>query len=131
MQCDLKGKKRKLGTERHGCSFRMFHFSSLVMGQLLIPSENLVVVEDERCNVTCRAVGWMPLPDLSWKIGVSASHSSYYSVWEPDGLQSVLSVLVLTPQSNGTLTCVANMKDLQVQDALTVNLTVVPPHLGK
>ncbi|XP_036099516.1 immunoglobulin superfamily member 5, partial [Molossus molossus] len=101
-----------------------------VMGKLLIPSENLVVVEDERCNVTCHAVGWAPLPDLSWKIGVSASHSAYYSVWEPDGLQSVLSVLVLTPQSNGTLTCVADMKGLQVQDALTVNLTVVPPHQG-
>lgn len=109
----------------------MFLFSPLVVGKLLIPSSSLVVTEDEPCNVTCRAVGWNPLPDLSWEIGAPVSHSSYYSIPEPDDLQSALSVLALTPQGNGTLTCVANMKGLHVRESVTVNLTVVPPPLGK
>ncbi|XP_036898882.1 immunoglobulin superfamily member 5 [Sturnira hondurensis] len=97
-----------------------------VVGELLTPSDSLVVTEDEPCNVTCRAVGWTPLPDLCWEIGVPVSHSSYHSVLEPDDPQSALSVLALTPQGNGTLTCVAKMKGLQVRDSLTINLTVVP-----
>ncbi|XP_054432132.1 immunoglobulin superfamily member 5 [Pteronotus mesoamericanus] len=101
-----------------------------VVGTLLTPSDSLVVIEDEPCNVTCRAVGWTPLPDLCWEIGAPVSHSSYYSVPEPDDLQSALSVLALTPQGNGTLTCVAKMKGLQVRDSLTINLTVVPPPMG-
>ncbi|XP_066226260.1 immunoglobulin superfamily member 5 isoform X1 [Saccopteryx leptura] len=101
-----------------------------VMGKLLIPSDSLVVIVDEPCNVTCRAVGWIPLPDLSWEIGARVSQSSYYSVPEPDDLQSALSVLALTPRGNGTLTCVANVKGLQVRNSLTVNLTVVPSPLG-
>ncbi|KAF6119117.1 immunoglobulin superfamily member 5 [Phyllostomus discolor] len=101
-----------------------------VVGKLLTPSDSLVVIEDEPCNVTCRAVGWMPLPDLSWEIGAPVSHSSYHSVPEPDDPQSALSLLALTPQGNGTVTCVANMKGLQARDSLTINLTVVPPPLG-
>ncbi|XP_037000510.2 immunoglobulin superfamily member 5 [Artibeus jamaicensis] len=98
-----------------------------VVGELVTPRDSLVVTEDEPCNVTCRAVGWTPLPDLSWEIGAPVSHSSYHSVPEPDDPQSALSILALTPQGNGTLTCVAKMKGLQVRDSLTINLTVVPP----
>ncbi|XP_045708458.1 immunoglobulin superfamily member 5 isoform X2 [Phyllostomus hastatus] len=100
-----------------------------VVGKLLTPSDSLVVTEDEPCNVTCRAVGWTPLPDLSWEIGAPVSHWSYHSVPEPDDPQSALSLLALTPQGNGTVTCVANMKGLQARDSLTINLTVVPPAL--
>lgn len=129
-QYELKN-ERRLGGERRGPSFRMFLFSSSVMGKLLTPSDSLVVIEDEPCNVTCHAVGWTPLPDLSWEIGAPVSHSSYHSVPEPDDPQSALSLLALTPQGNGTVTCVAKMKGLQVRDSLTINLTVVPPPPGK
>ncbi|XP_032211246.1 immunoglobulin superfamily member 5 isoform X7 [Mustela erminea] len=98
-----------------------------VMGELLIPRGNLVVTEDKPCNVTCHALGWIPLPDISWEIGVPVSHSSYYSGLEPDDLQSAVSVLTLTPQGNGTLTCLANMKGLNAHKSVTVNLTVVQP----
>lgn len=101
------------------------------MGQLFIPEGSLVVMEDKPCNVTCRALGWTPLPRLSWEIGVPVSHSSYYSVREPEDLQSAVSVLALTPQGNGTVTCVAEMKWLHVHESVTVNLTVVQPPLGK
>ncbi|KAM8906605.1 immunoglobulin superfamily member 5 [Lycaon pictus] len=101
-----------------------------VMGELLIPRGNLVVTEDEPCNVTCCALGWIPLPDISWNIGVLVSQSSHYSGPEPNNLQSAVSVLTLTPQGNGTLTCVANMKGLLAHKSVTVNLTVVQPSMG-
>ncbi|XP_047575766.1 immunoglobulin superfamily member 5 isoform X2 [Lutra lutra] len=98
-----------------------------VMGELLIPGGNLIVTEDKPCNVTCHALGWIPLPDISWEIGVPVSHSSYYSGLEPNDLQSAVNVLTLTPQGNGTLTCLANMKGLNAYKSVTVNLTVVQP----
>nr|XP_055169306.1 immunoglobulin superfamily member 5 isoform X2 [Nyctereutes procyonoides] len=100
-----------------------------VMGELLIPRGNLVVTEDESCNVTCHALGWIPLPNISWEIGVLVSQSSHYSGPEPNNLQSAVSVLTLTPQGNGTLTCVANMKELLAHKSVTVNLTVVQPSM--
>lgn len=109
----------------------MFLFSSPVVGKLFIPSDSLEVTEDKPCNVTCQAAGWTPPPDLSWKIGAPVSHSSYFSIPEPSDPQSAVSVLSLTPRGNGTLTCVASMKGVLVQKSLTVNLTVVPPALGK
>lgn len=112
-------------SDRDGSAF----LSVQVMGQLLIPGGSLVVIEDKPCNVTCRALNWTTLPDLSWEIGVPVSHSSYYSVPEPEDLQSAVSILALTPQGNGTVTCVAEMKGLDVRESVTVNLTVVPPPL--
>ncbi|XP_040088245.1 immunoglobulin superfamily member 5 isoform X2 [Oryx dammah] len=112
-------------SDRDGSAF----LSVQVMGQLLIPEGSLVVIEDKPCNVTCRALNWTTLPDLSWEIGVPVSHSSYYSVPEPEDLQSAVSVLALTPQGNGTVTCVAEMKGLDVRESVTVNLTVVQPPL--
>lgn len=132
MKCDLKEKLKKIrNQETHGQPFRTFLFSSLVMGELLIPRGNLVVTEDEPCNVTCRALGWIPLPDIFWEIGVLVSQSSHYSGPEPNNLQNAVSVLTLTPQGNGTLTCVANMKGLLAHKSVTVNLTVVQPFMGK
>ncbi|XP_027442790.1 immunoglobulin superfamily member 5 isoform X3 [Zalophus californianus] len=98
-----------------------------VMGELLIPRGNLIVPEDKPCNVTCHALGWIPLPDISWEIGIPVSHPSYNSGPEPDDVQSAVSVLTLTPQGNGTLTCLANMKGLNAHKSVTVNLTVVQP----
>ncbi|CAH6792604.1 immunoglobulin superfamily member 5 isoform X1 [Phodopus roborovskii] len=98
-----------------------------VMGTLDIPSNSLVVTQGEPCNVTCYALGWTPLPDISWELEVPVSNSSYYSVPEPGDLMSALSILALTPLGNGTLTCVAELKNLQVSKSLTVNLTVVQP----
>ncbi|XP_036707080.1 immunoglobulin superfamily member 5 isoform X3 [Balaenoptera musculus] len=112
-------------SDRDGSAF----LSVQVMGRLFIPEGSLVVMEDKPCNVTCRALGWTPLPRLSWEIGVPVSHSSYYSVLEPEDLQSAVSVLALTPQGNGTVTCVAEMKGLHVHESVTVNLTVVQPPL--
>ncbi|XP_027442788.1 immunoglobulin superfamily member 5 isoform X1 [Zalophus californianus] len=101
-----------------------------VMGELLIPRGNLIVPEDKPCNVTCHALGWIPLPDISWEIGIPVSHPSYNSGPEPDDVQSAVSVLTLTPQGNGTLTCLANMKGLNAHKSVTVNLTVVQPSWG-
>ncbi|XP_029069450.1 immunoglobulin superfamily member 5 isoform X4 [Monodon monoceros] len=112
-------------SDRDGSAF----LSVQVMGRLFIPEGSLVVMEDKPCNVTCRALGWTPLPRLSWEIGVPVSHSSYSSVREPEDLQSAVSVLALTPQGNGTVTCVAEMKRLHVHKSVTVNLTVVQPPL--
>nr|XP_051693974.1 immunoglobulin superfamily member 5 isoform X2 [Oryctolagus cuniculus] len=101
-----------------------------VMGDLHIPGDSLRVVEDEPCNVTCRASGWTPLPDISWEVGVPVSHSSYFSTPEPGDLQSAVSILTLTPQGNGTLTCVATMRSVRADKTVSANLTVVPPPLG-
>ncbi|XP_045140765.1 immunoglobulin superfamily member 5 isoform X2 [Echinops telfairi] len=101
-----------------------------VMGELFIPSGNLEVTEDEPCNVTCLAVGWVPLPDIVWEINVPVSHSSYSSYPEPDNPQSAMSILSLTPKGNGTLTCVANAKGLQAHMSAAVNLTMAEPSLG-
>lgn len=132
MKCDPRGKlKTTWNQQRYGHPFGTFLFSSLVMGALLIPGGNLVVAEDEPCNVTCHAWGWIPPPGISWDIGVPVSHSSYHSVPEPNNTQSAVSVLTLTPQGNGTLTCVATMKGLHAHKSVTVNLTVVQPPLGK
>lgn len=111
---------------REGSAF----LSVQVVGKLLVPTDSLVVIEDEPCNVTCRAVGWIPLPELSWEIGVPVSDSSFHSVLVPDDPASVLSILALTPRGSGNLTCVAEMKGLQARDSRTINLTVAPPHLG-
>ncbi|XP_021573435.1 immunoglobulin superfamily member 5 [Carlito syrichta] len=100
-----------------------------VMGKLFLPSDSLIVTEDEPCNVTCRASGWSPLPNISWEIHVPVSHSSYYFIPEPDDLQSAVSILALTPQGNGTLTCVAVLESLQAHKSATVNLTVIQPPL--
>uniref|UniRef100_G1SRP4 Immunoglobulin superfamily member 5 n=1 Tax=Oryctolagus cuniculus TaxID=9986 RepID=G1SRP4_RABIT len=102
-----------------------------VMGDLHIPGDSLRVVEDEPCNVTCRASGWTPLPDISWEVGVPVSHSSYFSTPEPGDLQSAVSILTLTPQGNGTLTCVATMRSVRADKTVSANLTVVPPPLDK
>ncbi|XP_036207471.1 immunoglobulin superfamily member 5 isoform X2 [Myotis myotis] len=109
---------------REGSAF----LSVQVVGELLVRTDSLVVIEDEPCNVTCRAVGWNPLPELSWEIGVPVSDSSFHSVLEPDDPPSVLSILALTPRGSGNLTCVAKMKGLQARDSRTINLTVAPPH---
>ncbi|XP_062060853.1 immunoglobulin superfamily member 5 isoform X1 [Lepus europaeus] len=101
-----------------------------VMGDLHIPGDSLRVVEDEPCNVTCRASGWTPLPHISWEVGVPVSHSSYFSTPEPGDLQSAVSILTLTPQGNGTLTCVAAMRSVQADKTVSANLTVVPPPPG-
>lgn len=111
---------------REGSAF----LSVQVVGKLLVPTDSLVVIEDEPCNVTCRAVGWIPLPELSWEIGVPVTDSSFHSVLVPDDPASVLSILALTPRGSGNLTCVAEMKGLQARDSRTINLTVAPPHLG-
>ncbi|KAM5275625.1 immunoglobulin superfamily member 5 isoform 3-T3 [Hipposideros larvatus] len=112
-------------SDREGSAF----LSVQVVGKLTIANNSLVVAEDEPCNVTCDAVGWIPLPALSWEIGVPVRHSSYYSVLEPNNLQNAVSVLTLTPQGNGTLTCVATMRGLQDPKSVTVNLTVLPSPL--
>lgn len=106
-------------------------FFSLVMGTLNIPNSSLVVPEGEPCNVTCSALGWTPLPDISWELEVPVSQSSSYSVLEPGNLTRTLSVLALTPLGNGTLTCVAELKNLQASKSVTVNLTVTQPPPGK
>lgn len=132
VKCDLKEKLKKTWNQKsHSHSFRTFLFSSLVMGELRIPRGNLIVTEDKPCNVTCHASGWIPLPDISWEIGVPVSHSSYYSGPDPNDLQSAVSVLTLTPQGNGTLTCLADMKGPNAHKSVTVNLTVVHPSWGK
>ncbi|XP_021791195.1 immunoglobulin superfamily member 5 [Papio anubis] len=96
-----------------------------VMGELFIPNVNLVVTENEPCKVTCRASHWTRLPNISWELGLLVSHSSYYFVPEPSDLQSAVSILALTPQSNGTLTCVATWKSPKARKSATVNLTVI------
>ncbi|XP_023571770.1 immunoglobulin superfamily member 5 isoform X1 [Octodon degus] len=101
-----------------------------VVGTLHILNDSLVVVEDELCNVTCQALGWIPLPDITWEIGVPVSHSSYSSFLEPGDLPRAVSVLALTPQGNGTLTCVAELRSLQASKSVTVTLTVVQPLPG-
>ena len=101
------------------------------MGELFIPSVNLVVAENEPCEITCLASHWTWLPDISWELGLLVSHSSYYFVPEPSDLQSAVSILALTPQSNGTLTCVATWKSLKARKSATVNLTVIRRPQGK
>lgn len=101
------------------------------MGTLNISSNSRIVTEGEPCNVTCYALGWTPLPDISWELEVPVSHSSYYSLLDPGDFTRALSVLTLTPLGNGTLTCVAELMNLQASKSLTVNLTVVQPPPGK
>uniref|UniRef100_A0A2K5RZF4 Immunoglobulin superfamily member 5 n=1 Tax=Cebus imitator TaxID=2715852 RepID=A0A2K5RZF4_CEBIM len=108
----------------HGSAF----LTVQVMGELFIPNDNLVVVENEPCRVTCRALNWPVLPDIFWELGALVSHSSYYFAPEPSDLQSAVSILDLIPQGNGTLTCVATLKSLQASKSATVNLTVMRPH---
>uniref|UniRef100_A0A2K6SN25 Immunoglobulin superfamily member 5 n=1 Tax=Saimiri boliviensis boliviensis TaxID=39432 RepID=A0A2K6SN25_SAIBB len=110
----------------HGSAF----LTVQVMGELFIPSDNLVVVENEPCRVTCRALNWPLLPDMFWELGALVSHSSYYFAPEPSDPQSAVSILDLIPQGNGTLTCVATLKSLQASKSATVNLTVMRPHRG-
>ncbi|XP_063080604.1 immunoglobulin superfamily member 5 isoform X2 [Cavia porcellus] len=98
-----------------------------VMGTLHILGDSLVVVENEPCNVTCEASGWVPLPDITWEVGVPVSHSSSSSFLEPGDLPRAVNVLALTPQGNGTLTCVAELRTLQASRSVTVDLTVVQP----
>ncbi|XP_047652791.1 immunoglobulin superfamily member 5 isoform X3 [Phacochoerus africanus] len=112
-------------SDRDGSAF----LSVQVVGVLLIPGGSLLVLAEEPCNVTCRALGWTPLPDISWEIGAPVSHSSYDSAPEPDDLQSAVSVLALTPLGSGSVTCVADMKGLPLHESVTVNLTVVQPPL--
>uniref|UniRef100_A0A8C3WBA9 Ig-like domain-containing protein n=1 Tax=Catagonus wagneri TaxID=51154 RepID=A0A8C3WBA9_9CETA len=113
-------------SDRDGSAF----LSVQVVGTLLIPGGSLVVLEDEPCNVTCRALGWTPLPDISWELGVPVAHWSYHSIPEPEDLQSAVSVLALAPLGNGSVTCVADMEGLPVPKSVTVNLTVVRAPLG-
>ncbi|XP_070263275.1 immunoglobulin superfamily member 5 isoform X1 [Myotis yumanensis] len=101
-----------------------------VVGELLVHTDSLVVIEDEPCNVTCRAVGWNPLPELSWELCVPVSNSSFYSVLEPGDPPSLLSILTLTPTGSGNLTCVAKMKGLQARHSFMISLTVAPPPSG-
>nr|XP_012637244.1 immunoglobulin superfamily member 5 isoform X2 [Microcebus murinus] len=112
-------------SNRDGTAF----LSVQVMGALLIPNVSLVVTEDKPCNVTCRALGWTPLPEFSWEVGVPVSQASNYSVPEPGDLHSARSILALTPRGNGTLTCVATLRTLQARKSASVNLTVVQPPL--
>lgn len=120
----------KSGPERRDYSDH-FSFSPLVMGQLLIPGGSLVVIEDKPCNVTCRALNWTTLPDLSWEIGVPVSHSSYYSIPEPEDLQCSEHPCSDNQWGNGTVTCVAEMKGAGCPWVCNCQLHCVPPPLGK
>ncbi|XP_076975061.1 immunoglobulin superfamily member 5 isoform X2 [Tamandua tetradactyla] len=95
-----------------------------VVGNLSVPGAGLVVPEDAPCNVTCQALGWSPLPALAWEVGVPVSHSSWAWVPDTEDPRNAASVLSLTPQGNGTLTCRADLKDLHFHRSVTVNLTV-------
>lgn len=97
---------------------------SLVVGTLSIPKTGHVL-KDQPCNITCRASGWTPLPDLSWKLEISVHNWSYSSTREPSDPQSTSSILTLVPQDNGTVTCVAAMRGLPEHKSITANLTVV------
>ncbi|XP_037687407.1 immunoglobulin superfamily member 5 isoform X3 [Choloepus didactylus] len=101
-----------------------------VVGDLSIPTGGLVVPEDEPCNVTCRVLGWSPLPDVTWDISAPVRSSSYSWVPNPDDPGSALSILSLTPQGSGTLTCLADLKGLNFHKSVTVNLTVIQPPVG-
>ncbi|XP_060040086.1 immunoglobulin superfamily member 5 isoform X3 [Erinaceus europaeus] len=111
---------KKIGGERERTRY---HF---VVGTLAVPKA-VRAVQDQPCNVTCRASGWIPLPDLSWEVGVPSSQSSSASAPDPGDPQSLVSVLTLTPQGSGTLTCVADPRGLSGAMSETVNLTVVQP----
>ncbi|XP_076975060.1 immunoglobulin superfamily member 5 isoform X1 [Tamandua tetradactyla] len=101
-----------------------------VVGNLSVPGAGLVVPEDAPCNVTCQALGWSPLPALAWEVGVPVSHSSWAWVPDTEDPRNAASVLSLTPQGNGTLTCRADLKDLHFHRSVTVNLTVTQSPLG-
>ncbi|XP_029416395.1 immunoglobulin superfamily member 5 isoform X2 [Nannospalax galili] len=116
VQCSLQN------SDLFGTAF----LSVQVMGTLDIPGGSLMVTEGEPYNVTCYALGWTPLPEISWEVQVPVSHSSDFSFLESGG---AVSILALTPLGNGSLTCVANLKSVQASSSLTVNLTVVHPPL--
>ncbi|XP_004446672.1 immunoglobulin superfamily member 5 isoform X1 [Dasypus novemcinctus] len=100
-----------------------------VVGDLHIPVGGLVVTHDEPCNFTCYALGWSPLPDLAWEMGLPVARWRSW-VREPADHRSAVSGLSLTARGNGTLTCIAKVKGLNVLKSVTVNLTVLPPPLG-
>ncbi|XP_038616506.1 immunoglobulin superfamily member 5 isoform X2 [Tachyglossus aculeatus] len=96
-----------------------------VNGSLCIKNDSLVLIEDKAHEIICEASGWDPLPNISWVIDVLVNHSSYYSFPKPGDLQSLVSILSLTPQGNGTLTCIASMAGLPFTQSVMVHLTVI------
>ncbi|XP_049641577.1 immunoglobulin superfamily member 5 [Suncus etruscus] len=95
-----------------------------VVGTLSIPKTGHVL-KGQPCNVTCCASGWIPLPELSWKLEISANNWSYSSTSEPSDPQRTSSILTLVPHDNGSVTCVAAMRGLPEHKSITANLTVV------
>lgn len=96
-----------------------------VKGSLDIAKTSLSVTINTTVDVSCGAVGWSPIPIMTWVLNNTAASSSEYTTTSTEiqgGLYNVNSILKLTPVGNTRVTCIARIETTQQNS--TVNITV-------
>ncbi|XP_019380976.1 PREDICTED: immunoglobulin superfamily member 5 isoform X1 [Gavialis gangeticus] len=99
-----------------------------VNGSLFIKDSNLTVEVNKTIEIFCEALGWAPAPNITWKINNSFVDKSMYITehgQESNGLHNTTSILTLTPLTNETLTCLADIGTLSKPQNATVTLILV------
>ncbi|KYO22853.1 immunoglobulin superfamily member 5 isoform A [Alligator mississippiensis] len=99
-----------------------------VNGSLFIKDSNLTVKVNKTIEIFCEALGWAPAPNITWKINNSFVDKSMYITehgQESNGLHNTTSILTLTPLTNETLTCLADIRALSKPQNATVTLILV------
>ncbi|KFQ40994.1 Immunoglobulin superfamily member 5, partial [Mesitornis unicolor] len=106
-----------------------FAFLSVqVNGSLFIKNNTLTVRENKTVEIVCEALGWAPVPDITWMINDSFIGKSRYVTQESqrsNGLNNALSILTLTPLDTEILTCLADIEALPNPQKATVAVIFV------
>ncbi|XP_009904168.2 immunoglobulin superfamily member 5 [Dryobates pubescens] len=111
------------------CSIQQFgesrfaFLSVQVNGSLFIKNSTLTVKENQTVEIVCEALGWAPVPDITWMTNDSFIDKSSYVTQESqgsNGLHNALSILTLTPTDTEILTCLADIEALPNPQNATV-----------
>ncbi|XP_048350466.1 immunoglobulin superfamily member 5 isoform X2 [Sphaerodactylus townsendi] len=101
-----------------------------VNGSLNIEDHNMTVTENQTVEIICEAVGWDPVPHITWMVNnISVDNSDYITNQSQgsNGLYNEESILTLTPVTNSTVICLAAILALSKLQSATMTLVVYPP----
>ncbi|XP_039600429.1 immunoglobulin superfamily member 5-like isoform X2 [Polypterus senegalus] len=106
-------------------SILLLFTAGVVNGTLAITNHNLVVVKNTSELITCQAIGWLPIPDIKWKInGTLRKSYSNNSILRSDHLYDTTNTLKIRPSFDMEIECIASISALPEPLIDRVNITV-------
>ncbi|XP_035648174.1 immunoglobulin superfamily member 5 [Oncorhynchus keta] len=99
-------------------------------GNVAITGGNVTVLKGEEILFQCLAVGWYPVPSLTWLVNGREVDQSQYNIStegpvDVDGLYNLTSNLSVQAAESSHVECLASVSALPTPQASSVRLTVV------